>query len=195
MDYDGVVYRILELYGCTKTPNEGVKWTPPQVFAEIARIEREHRWLKGKKITGIADPAIWDAETGKSIADVAGEHQVYFSPGDHQRIPGWMQMHYRFAFDENGYPMMYIFSNCRAFIRTIPLLLYDEHKPEDLDTDGEDHVADEVRYFCMSRPIQPRVSRPIDRYNETPMAMFLDIPKEDIKAVSRRPRMEIIDGD
>ena len=195
VDYDGVVYRILELYGCTKTPNEGVKWTPPQVFAEIARIEREHRWLKGKKITGIADPAIWDAETGKSIADVAGEHQVYFSPGDHQRIPGWMQMHYRFAFDENGYPMMYIFSNCRAFIRTIPLLLYDEHKPEDLDTDGEDHVADEVRYFCMSRPIQPRVSKPIDKYNETPMAMFLDIPKEDIKTVSRRPRMEIIDGD
>jgi hypothetical protein len=27
------------------------------------------------------------------------------------------------------------------------------------------------------------------------MAMFLDIPKEDIKAVSHRPRMEIIDDD
>jgi hypothetical protein len=34
-----------------------------------------------------------------------------------------------------------------------------------------------------------------DKYKETPMAMFLDIPKENIKAVSRRPRMEIIDGD
>ena len=90
--------------------------------------------------------------------------------------------------------MMYVFSNCKAFIRTIPLLQYDEHKPEDLDTDGEDHVADEVRYFCMSRPIKPRVAAARDTYGETPMAMFLDIPKEDIKAVSRRPRMEIIDG-
>ena len=139
IDYDGVAYRILELYGCTNTPNEGVKWTPPQVFAEIHRIETEHRWLKGKKITGIADPVIWDAETGESIADVAARHQVFFSPGDHKRIPGWMQMHYRFAFDANGYPMMYIFKNCKAFIRTIPLLMYDEHKVEDLDTDGEDH--------------------------------------------------------
>ena len=193
VDYDGVVYRILELYGCNKTPNEGVKWTPPQVFAEIHRIETEHRWLAGKKIIGIADPAIWDAETGESIADVAGKHQVFFQPGDHKRIPGWMQVHYRLAFDDNGFPMMYVFSNCKAFIRTIPLLQYDEHKPEDLDTDGEDHVADEVRYFCMSRPIKPRVAVQPDTYNETPMAMFLDIPKEDIKTV-RRPRMEIIDG-
>ena len=193
VDYDGVVYRILELYGCTKTPNEGVKWTPPQVFAEIHRIETEHRWLAGKKIIGIADPAIWDAETGESIADVAARHQVFFTPGDHKRIPGWMQVHYRFAFDDNGFPQMYVFSNCKAFIRTIPLLQYDEHKPEDLDTDGEDHVADEVRYFCMSRPIKPQHEKIADTYKSTPMAMFLDIPKEDIRPASRRPRMEIID--
>ena len=193
VDYDGIAYRILELYGCTKTPNEGVKWTPPQVFSKIAEIERDHRWLAGKKIIGIADPAIWDAETGKSIAEVAADHGVFFSPGDNKRIPGWMQVHYRFAFDENGFPMMYVFSNCKAFIRTMPGLQYDEHKPEDLDTDGEDHVADEVRYFCMSRPIKPRVAAAPDPYKSTPMAMFLDIPKEDIKAVSRRPRMEIID--
>jgi hypothetical protein len=194
VDYDGVVYRILELYGCTKTPNEGVKWTPPQVFAEIHRIETEHRWLSGKKIIGIADPAIWDAETGESIADVAARHQVFFTPGDHKRIPGWMQVHYRLAFDDNGFPQMYVFSNCKAFIRTIPLLQYDEHKPEDLDTDGEDHVADEVRYFCMSRPIKPVHAKIADTYNSTPTAMFLDIPKADIRAASNRPRLEIIDG-
>ena len=195
VDYDGVAYRILELYGCDKTPNEGVKWTPPKVFSEIHRIETEHRWLAGKKIIGIADPAIWDAESGESIADVAAKHQVFFTPGDNKRIPGWMQVHYRLAFDDNGFPMMYVFSNCKAFIRTIPLLQYDEHRPEDLDTDGEDHVADEVRYFCMSRPIKPRIAAQPDEYAQSPMAMFLDIPKEDIKTVSRRPRMEVIDGD
>ena len=139
VDYDGVVYRILELYGCTANPNKGVKWTPDQVFSEIHRIETEHRWLRGKRINGIADPAIWDAETGESLAERAAKHQVYFTPGDNKRIHGWMQVHYRLAFDENGFPMMYIFKNCKAFIRTIPTLQYDEHKPEDLDTDGEDH--------------------------------------------------------
>ncbi len=192
VDNDGVAYRILELYGCTQTPNEGVKWTPPKVFAEIHRIETEHRWLKGKKIIGVADPAIWDAETGESIADVAARHQVFFNKGDHKRIPGWMQVHYRFAFDENGFPMMYIFKNCKAFIRTMPLLQYDEHKPEDLDTDGEDHVADEVRYFLMSRPIAPRVAAMPDKHKDDPRHLFLDIDKKDIMPAPMRARMEVI---
>lgn len=81
---------------------------------------------------------------------------VYFTKGDNDRLAGWMQMHYRLSFDKNGYPMMYVFSNCKAFIRTVPSLIYDDHRVEDLDTDGEDHIADETRYFCMSRPIKPR---------------------------------------
>ena len=155
VDYDGRLYRILELYGCTETPNEGVKWDQSRVFSEIAKIEREHRWLKGRQVTGIADPAIWQSNGGPSIADEAAKHGVYFAPGDHERIPGWMQVHYRLAFDEEGLPGMYIFNTCRAFIRTMPLLQYDEHRAEDLDTTGEDHVADEVRYMCMARPMKP----------------------------------------
>jgi intein/homing endonuclease len=37
--------------------------------------------------------------------------------------------------------MMYIFSTCEDFIRTVPLLQYDGSKPEDVDTDGEDHIC------------------------------------------------------
>lgn len=195
VDYDGVVYRILELYGCTDTPNEGVKWTPERVFAEIHRIETEHRWLRGKTIQGVADPAIWDAETGESIADVAARYRVYFDKGDHARLPGWMQVHYRLYFDENGYPMMYVFKNCKAFIRTMPLLQYDEHRVEDLDTDGEDHVADEVRYFLMTRPIKPRKAPLPEAKQADPLKMFLDIDPADIMPAQRVPRMEIIHGD
>ena len=36
-----------------------------------------------------------------------------------------------------------------------------DHKPEDLDTSMEDHVADETRYFCMSRPVKPL--RPVEQ--------------------------------
>ena len=54
---------------------------------------------------------------------------------------------------------MYVFEGCKGFIRTIPSLMYSETRPEDLDTDGEDHIADEWRYMCMSRPIKPVVSK------------------------------------
>lgn len=155
IDHEGVMYRILELYGCTQNPDEGVKWTPDRQFAEIARIEKEHPWLKGRQITGIADPAIWDVSRGESIADTAIRHGVFFTPGDHQRIPGWMQCHYRLQFDENGYSRCYIFDSCKDFIRTVPKLRFDQNKPEDLDTSMEDHIADEWRYLCMARPIQP----------------------------------------
>ena len=160
VDYDGVIYRILELYGCVKdSPNEGVKWTDDKIFAKIAEIERTHPYLAGKEIRGVADPSIWDASKfGVSTADTAARHRVYFDKAVNDRIPGWMQMHYRMAFDKNGYPMMYVFDNCKAFIRTIPLLCFSETDPEDLDTDQEDHVADEVRYFCMMRPIKPRMA-------------------------------------
>lgn len=194
VDYDGVIYRILELYGCTKTPNEGVKWTAQQVFNEIHRIESEHRWLKGKNIQGVADPAIFSADGGESIAESATKCRVYFTPGDNQRIPGWMQMHYRLAFDENGFPMMYVFSNCKAFIRTVPTLIYDEHKVEDLDTEGEDHIADETRYMCMARPIKPRVAVKPDEFYKNPMSMFLDVKKDDLTTRIARPRIEIIGG-
>ena len=155
VDYDGTIYRIMELYGCTRTPNEGVKWTPDKQFEEIHKTEMQHPWLKGKTIIGVADPAIWDASRGESVADTAARYGVFFTPGDNERIAGRMQCHYRLQFDEDGYPRMYVFNTCRAFIRTIPLLIYDEHKVEDLDTTMEDHVADEWRYFCMSRPIKP----------------------------------------
>ena len=156
VDYDGVLYRIMEMYGCTQTPDEGVKWTPDEQFNKIAQLEREHPWLKGRHIVdSVADPAIWDNSRGESIAETAARYGVYFTPGDNNRIPGWMQVHYRMQFDENGYPRMYVFSNCKAFRRTIPLMMYSETHPEDLDTKLEDHCPDEVRYMCMSRPIKP----------------------------------------
>lgn len=155
VDYDGVIYRILELYGCTGSPNEGVKWTPDRQFQEIVRIEQTHPWLRGRNIQGVADPAIFDASHGESIAETAIRYGICFTPGDNRRIPGWMQCHYRLQFDENGYARCYIFDNCRQFIRTIPLQMYDPTQPEDLDTRLEDHIADEWRYMAMARPVTP----------------------------------------
>lgn len=175
IDFDGRAFKILELYGCATDangnvlPDTGVKWTADRVFSEIARIEREHRWLKGKRIEGVADPAIWAENGGEPIISAADRHGVYFTKGDNTRLPGWMQVRYRLAFDEEGRPMVYIFSTCRHAIRTLPLLQYSETNPEDLNTKQEDHFADDMRYFCMLNPIPPRVQADAKRIPQNPL--------------------------
>ena len=171
IDHEGRAYLILQLYGCTDTPNEGVKWHPDKIFSEIRRMEREHRWLKDRPIDGVADPSIWDASRGEAIIEAADRHLVYFGKGDNKRLPGWMQCHYRLAFDVGGRPMVYFFSTCRAAIRTLPLLQYAEANPEDLDTTQEDHFADSFRYFCMSRPIAPKTATPLPPPEDDPLEL------------------------
>ncbi len=177
IDYDGRAYLILQLYGCTGTPNEGVKWNPDRIFSEIHRIETEHRWLKDRRIFGVADPSIWDASRGDAIIEAADRSFVHFQPGDNKRLPGWMQCHYRLAFDEEGYPMVYFFNTCKDAIRTLPLLTYSERSPEDLDTDGEDHFADSFRYFCMCRPMRPRFERRAEDAKDDPLDLLKDNTK------------------
>lgn len=169
VDFDGRAYLILQLYGCTDIPNEGLKWPPDKIFSEIRRIETEHRFLRGKTIDGVADPSIWDASRGEAIIESADRHFVYFEKGDNKRLPGWMQCHYRLSFDNEGYPMVYFFNTCKAAIRTLPLLQYSVSSPEDLNTEQEDHFADSFRYFCMSRPISPTITAKATVYGDDPL--------------------------
>lgn len=159
VDHDGRMYRVRELYGCTGTPNEGVKMSPAEIARRIAEIEKEDINLKYKKIYGIADPSIFDESRGESIAQMMEREGIYFERGDNTRLAGKMQLHNRLAFDENGVPMLYIFNTCKHFIRTIPELVYDSLQVEDVDSSGEDHVYDEVRYVAMAHPISPPVRR------------------------------------
>lgn len=173
IDYDGVMYRIMDVYGWNGTPDEGNKWTPDEQFKYIADLERQHPMLKGRKIVdSIADPAIWDGSRGESVAETAMRYGIYFTPGDNERIAGWMQVHYRLQFDRNGYPRMYFFKNCETARRTIPLMMYSETHPEDINTKLEDHCPDEIRYMCMSRPIKPIIAEEKQIVMSDPLNQF-----------------------
>ena len=168
VDNDGVAYRILEWYGCERdNPDTGLQMDPSEVFRQVFALERTHPYLKGRKIHGVADPAIWQTQTGVSVAEEATKQGVYFTPGDNSRLAGWMQLHERLRFSEDGTAGMYVFKTCRDFIRTFPALVYSERNVEDVDTDTEDHQGDEARYFAMARPITARVpqARPAAIYN------------------------------
>ncbi len=174
VDHDGCIYRIREFYGCTGTPNEGVKMEPTEIARRIKEIENTDPLLKRKKIIGIADPAIYDESRGESVAAMMERQGVYFSPADHTRLAGKMQFHYRLAFGENGRPMLYVFNTCKDFIRTIPALVYDEKKVEDIDTDCEDHIYDECRYVLMEHPISPRKNEEWVVPEEDPLDLYKD---------------------
>jgi hypothetical protein len=71
------------------------------------------------------------------------------------------------------------------------LLQYDEQLPEDLDTRGEDHVADEARYFLMSRPIAPRLEKSAEAAQGASQ-LFLDIPHKNLPPARISPKMEFL---
>lgn len=155
VDHDRRMYRIREYYGCTGNPNEGVKLEPTEVAREMRRIEADDPNLKGRSIRRVGDPAIWGSDGTESIGALMERERVYFEKGDHARISGKMQVHHRLNFDEYGVPMLYVFDTCKHFIRTVPALVYSERDVEDVDTAGEDHVYDELRYVAMMNPIAP----------------------------------------
>ena len=172
IDTEGRAYLCYQLYGCTGTPNEGVKWSADKVFSEVARIEREHRWFKDRSIHGVADNAIWASDGGEAIIESADRHGVYFDKSDKTRIAGWLQLHYRLCFSSDGRPMMQFFNTCRHAIRTIPLMQYSQTQPEDLDSTLEDHFCDSARYFAMSLKISPRDIGNRDRPMSDPLDQF-----------------------
>ena len=158
VDYDGRLYRIAEIYGCNGTPNTGVKEEPTAVALKMKELEQTDPNLKGRQILRVGDPAIWQEDgRGHSIGSLFEKERIYFDLGDHARLSGKMQCHYRLTMDEEGLPMFYVFNTCKNFIRTIPNLVYDETHVEDVDTDGEDHAYDEWRYICMANTISPAI--------------------------------------
>ncbi len=138
-----VVYR--EWYGSTGEPNVGLRMVSEAVGAGILAREPAGEAIQ----SSVCDPAMMKEDGGPSMAErMKG---VYWRGADNSRVAGWDQVRSRLVGTE-GKPGLYIFATCTHLIRTLPALQHDTHKPEDLDSDGEDHAADALRYGAMSRP-------------------------------------------
>src|SRR5262245_23782145 len=153
----GCLVRFREWYGMLPgKPNVGLKMHAEKVGEGLRDRERKDQT---KPEYGVLDPSAFKQDGGPSIAERIGrEVGIWFRPADNSRVPargamgGWDQMRGRMLGDADGRPMIVCFSTCTASIRTIPGLQHDPDRPEDLDTDTEDHAADDWRYACMSRP-------------------------------------------
>lgn len=162
----GCLVRYREWYGT------GGKLTAEEVADGI--MQREAKDVP--MAYGVLDPSAFAQDGGPSIAErmhARGrmtDRQLLFRPADNKRVAqrgamgGWDQMRARMK-GADGRPMVVCFDTCRDSIRTIPVLQHDQDKPEDLDTEAEDHAADDWRYACMSRPWVP--SRPAEKRDTT----------------------------
>jgi hypothetical protein len=45
-------------------------------------------------------------------------------------------------------PGLFISERCADTLRTLPVLPRDQKDPDDVDTEAEDHIGDEIRYRC-----------------------------------------------
>jgi hypothetical protein len=164
----GSIIRYRELYGAQKdqlgmtVPNTGLKLTVEEVAARICQMEKlepTNELGRPKIAYRVADPSIFAHNGGPSMAErfAARPYSLNFIEADNKRVGvrgamgGWDQVRARLK-GEGGRPMMYFMDNCPEAIRTLPAMQHDEEKPEDVDTTGEDHAPDEIRYACMSRP-------------------------------------------
>ena len=149
-----VVYR--EWY-IAKGPNVGLKLTAEEVGEGV--LFRDN----GDEIgDSVIDPAAWSQNGGPSIAERMArctDGAVMFRRGDNKRIPGWDMLRNRLRGSSDG-PMLYMFKTCYDLIRTLPSIQHDPNKPEDLDTTGEEHALDAIRYGCMSRPWISEIQQP-----------------------------------
>lgn len=146
-----VVYR--EWYGADDKL-QGLKLPAEEVGLGILKRQTPDE----KKLIGVIDPSAKKRDGGPSIIERMMRVGVMMVPGDNNRIPGWDRIRSLLRADDE-HPGLRIFSTCRHLIRTLPALQHDTHKPEDMDTEGEDHAVDTLRYGTMFRA-SPRVDAP-----------------------------------
>lgn len=158
----GALIRYREWYGARRdaqgnaVPNTGLRLTAEEVADGI--VEREKSDVYANRVmSGVADPSIFAEDGGPSIGDRMAGRKCFFRPADNTRVAqmgavsGWDHVRSRLKGD-GEVPALFFFSTCLDMIRTLPALQHDEDRPEDADSDSEDHCVDELRYACASRP-------------------------------------------
>jgi phage terminase large subunit len=135
IDYDGKAHVYREYYGTQRDADEHAE--------NIVKLSEGEDYA----YTVIDSSAFDKIGMPESIAEVYYRHGVEkFVPSSKNRIAGWNFMHQYLRWDEDTPPKMVFFDTCLNAIRTIPTLVFDELHPDDVNSKGEDHAADAIRY-------------------------------------------------
>lgn len=136
VDGDGNVWIYRELYGPNMTPEIQARTIlAMSVMGEGKTVERTDYT--------VADPSIWTRTgAGPPIQQQYRDVGLPTRKANNARIDGWGRVHEYLRIPKGGQPRVRIFSTCTNLLRTLPMLVHDRIRPEDLDTRSEDHAAD-----------------------------------------------------
>src|SRR5207344_1390935 len=100
-----------------------------------------------------ADPAIWQrhGQVGEAIGETFARLGVPVTRSNNDRMNGWQRIQEMLRDAPDGRPWLQVERACRYLTRTLPAAVRDQTNPEDLDTAGDDHALDALRYGAMSR--------------------------------------------
>jgi phage terminase large subunit len=172
------------------TDPEGWKYVVGEVYGAGMSIAEQaaaiHAFEEGKNVEpiGVLDSACWDDSRGKSLAQQFADCGVrnYQSAKKDGRVARWIMIRKALTFERDAtglvtrQPRLRVFENCRALIKNLPNLVHDEKKPEDLDTDGEDHDADALGYHYAGPTDAPET--PASEMSEEDAAFLAQARKE-----------------
>lgn len=147
----GTIFVIGEVYFANKR-REGLRMTAVKQAEKIASFERQVGYHTRVQ-PGPADNAIFGSEPGhRSVADDMGIHGVTFTRANKRsgsRAEGLQLFRSRLQASMERpmeRPGFFVFNTCPEIIRTLPNLESASNGTEDLDTSGEDHFWDVIRY-------------------------------------------------
>lgn len=158
----GSLIRIHEWYGCKELgTNEGLKMSAKDIADGIKQREKamiEGGWVTKLPIPGPADNQIRnvvrsDIDTIEQEMAKAGVRWTNSDKSSGSRINGLELLRSRMKEAGKGLPEepgIWFMEHCRAAVSLLPILPRDEKKPDDVDTNAEDHVYDEVRYRVLA---------------------------------------------
>jgi phage terminase large subunit len=120
------------------------------VAAEIRRRSRE--W--GCKPLYVADNQMWGGndQTGETMSETFARNHVPLVQASKDRIGGWQRTRAWLRDAPDGKPWLQVSPKCAYLIRTLPALMQDSASPEDVDSSGDDHASDSLRYVISARP-------------------------------------------
>lgn len=136
------------------------------VFSETIASEVAKNVVALTKLWGwelahsVGDPnmAIREGQSGEDTFETLATNGLIVDKGINDRVNGWTRLRHWLRPLPNGKPALVISPDCEYLARTLPQLLSSKTKPEDVDTTGEDHAADALRYLVMDRPAPLTIS-------------------------------------
>jgi len=175
-------------------PNKNVYLYRDYYVAEMelsGHIEAINALSKGEEYRAtLGDPSMWirnpqnmnksDGVAGShmAIADIMRKGGIPMIKANNNRLSGWNLLREYLKWDDETPPKLHIFHTCNKFIETLPMLVHDLRRPEDLDTRGPDHLADAARYglFHIGNPKSDEAKPWITRLMQKFEANKTDIP-------------------